>query len=473
VVGPSEASVIEGNGMHITVVRRAPWAAAVSCLVAGTLVVAIGAGPGASAAARAPVGRTLAQSASAARPLTCPAGTGTGAPGVTSSEIKVAAISTLSGLLAADFGSLVPGLTAYFDMVDAHGGVDGRKIVLAYDLDDAGLASQFQSDTHTAIDQDHAFAVAVSSYWFTPSYFVSTCTPTYGDDVDGNWSGAPNLFAAGGSVLTLKTIVPAVSYLVDETKSSSVAILAYNVSTSSDLCRTTGDLLRAAGYDVSFTDLSLSPIDADLTPDVQRIQHAGSDFVVSCMTVTGNVALARAIKQYGLHVHQLWFDGADASVVKKYSSLLQGVYFNVQNVPETAAAEYPGSYPGLETYLRAMDRYSPGYAGNAVSLDGWESAALMVAGIRAAGTHLTQASVVAATNRLSDFTAGGLMEPVDWETAHAVATKVSCSAFEEVKGARVVPALGTGKEVFVCFTSAKVKHPRPVPPPPGMPGTGD
>ncbi len=402
--------------------------------------------------------------------LTCRPGTGSGAPGVTHTEIKVAAISTLTGILAADFGSFVPGVKAYFKMVDAHGGVDGRKIVLAYNLDDAGLSSQFQADTHTAIDQDHAFAVAVSSYWFTPTYFAATCTPTYGFNVDGNWSGPPNLFAAGGSVLTLKTIVPGVAYLIDHTRSRSVAILAYGVSTSSDLCATTGRLLRAAGYHVSFTDLRLSPIGANLTPDVQRIKRAGSDFVVSCMTVTGNIALARAVQQYGLHVHQLWFDGADATVVKKYRSLLQGVYFDVQNVPETAARTFPGAYPGLETYLKAMHRFAPGYADNALALDGWESAALMVAGIRAAGRHLTQASVVAATNRMTAFTAGGIAVPVDWKIAHTAPTRIACGAFEQVKGSTVLPVLGKGKEVYLCFTPSKDRHPVPVPLPPGIPG---
>lgn len=433
-----------------------------SLAVAASLLVAGSGAPGAEAVAW----RTKAPSSS----TSCKPGTGTGAPGVTSKTIDVAAISTLSGILAADFGSLVPGLEAYFDMVNAEGGVDGRTMQLAYNLDDAGLSSQFQADTHTAIDQDHAFAVAVSSYWFTPTYFAETCTPTYGYNVDGNWSGPPNLFAAGGSELQLKTIVPAVAYLLDRTKSTSVAIVAYNVSSSSDLCRTTGTLLRKAGYDVSFTDLKLTPIDANLTPDVQRMQRAGANFVVSCMTVTGNVALARAIQQYGLHVHQLWFDGADSTVVKKYESLLQGVYFNVQNVPESAARKFPGVYPGLTTYLKAMNRYSPGYAGNALALDGWESAALMVAGIKAAGPHLTQAAVVAATNKLTDFTAGGLEEPVDWATAHTQPTTVACSAFEQVRGTQVEPVLGKGKQVYLCFDTAKVRHPVPVAGPRGLPG---
>ncbi|MGH8979691.1 MAG: ABC transporter substrate-binding protein [Acidimicrobiales bacterium] len=413
----------------------------------------------------------VSRGAAKATSLRCPGGTGTGVPGVSAHAIKVAAISTLTGVLAADFGSFVPGMQAYFDTVDAKGGVDGRKIELGYDLDDAGLSSQFESDAHTAVDQDHAFAVAVSSYWFTPSYFVETCTPTYGYNVDGNWAGAPNLFAAGGSVLTLKSIAPAVAYAIDRTKSKSVAILAYHVSTSSNLCRSTGSLLRAAGYHVSFTDLKITPIDANLTSDVQRIKDAGSDFIVSCMTVTGNVSLARDVQQYGLRVHQLWFDGADATVVKKYKTLLQGVLFDVQNVPESAAEKYPGHYPGLSAYLKAMNRYSPKYTDNALALEGWESAALMVAGIKAAGKHPTQASVVAATNQMTDFTATGLVEPVNWERDHFRATKTSCTAFVEVKGVAAVPVFGKGKQVFRCFDSSKVRHPRPVAPPPGLPGT--
>ncbi|MGH9098791.1 MAG: ABC transporter substrate-binding protein [Acidimicrobiales bacterium] len=429
--------------------------------------IALGVFPISPGGAAATAGAATSKSASSLR---CAPGTGTGAPGVTRTEIKVGAISTLSGILAADFGSLVPGLKAYFSMVDAHGGVNGRKIDLSYDLDDAGLSSQFESDARTVTDQDHAFAVAVSSYWFTPTYFSSTCTPTYGYDVSGNWAGPPNLFAAYGSVLTLKTIAPAVAFLAKKTRSKSIAILAYDVSTSSNLCHTTGNLLRANGYKVSFTDLRITPIDTNLTPVVQRIKEAGSDLVVSCMTVSGNVGLARDLAEYGVHARELWFDGADTTVLKKYRRVLQGVYFNVENVPASAATRYPGTYPGLETYLKEMARYAPADAGNALSLDGWESAALLVAGIRAAGRNLTQSAVVAATNRMRTFTAGGLEAPLNWQIAHTRVTRTSCTAFEKVRGTAAIPVFGTRNGVFVCFQSSSVAHPVPVAPPRGLPG---
>ena len=42
------------------------------------------------------------------------------------------------------------------------------------------------------------------------------------------------------------------------------------------------------------------------------------------MSALDNITLARAIKQYGLKVTQLWFDGYDASLLNQYSSLMQG-----------------------------------------------------------------------------------------------------------------------------------------------------
>ena len=109
-----------------------------------------------------------------------------------STTIKVGAISTLTGAIAADFDAFVPGMQAYFDMVNARAGSTGARSYLAYNLDDGGNPSQFTQLTHTLIDQDHVFAVGHRPpYWFTPNYFVEPKTPTYGYNVSGNWSGPP------------------------------------------------------------------------------------------------------------------------------------------------------------------------------------------------------------------------------------------------------------------------------------------
>jgi ABC-type branched-subunit amino acid transport system substrate-binding protein len=390
----------------------------------------------------------------------------TGSPGVTAKRIDVGAISTLSGPISADFAPLVKGVQAYFDMVDARGGVRGRKIDLAYDLDDGGTPGRFVSLAHTVVDQDHAFAVLASSYFFNPTYFTSTCTPTYGYNVTGDWAGPPNLFGSGGSVQTYNSILPEIAYLLDKTKSTSLAVLAYNVSSSSAACQTAVNRLTAAGYHISYTDLKLPPVNADVTPDVQHILAAKSDFVLSCMTVNGNISLARAVKQYGLKVKQLWLNGGDQSALDHYTSLMQGVYFLIQHVPLTADQKV---YPGLKEYLSAMKKYEPAYVGTETAIQGWESAALLVAGIRAAGKTPTQANLVKVTNQMTTFTADGLMTPVDWTLTHVKATPPFCSAFTQAQGTVLRPVLTRGKQVFLCF-GPRVRHPAPVAPKPGTPG---
>ncbi len=404
--------------------------------------------------------------------LQCAPGLGTGSPGVTSKQINVAAVSTLTGPLSADFAALVPGAEAYFDTVDAHGGVNGRKIVLAHSLNDVGTGTRFESETHVAIDQDNAFAVLVSSYWFTPTYFTSTCTPTYGFNVTGDWTAAPNLFAAGGSVENYASTAPSIAYLAKTLKVKSLAALAYGVSSSSDACKADVTALRKAGFTISYSDLELTPLNPNLVPDVQRIRDAGSGLIVSCLTVNGNIALSRDIKLYGLHVKQLWQTVVSQSVVNKDSKLIQGVYFRVTNVPLQANVKFPGTYPGLAAYLSAMKRYEPTYLGDNTALQGWESAALLAAGIKAAGSHLTQANVVKATNQLTTFTANGINTPMNWTRTHTYSTAPFCSAFVQVQGTKLQPVLGKGKQVFLCFGST-AKRSTPVPTLPGAPGPAE
>ena len=400
--------------------------------------------------------------------LTCPPGTGTGSPGVTATKINIGAISTLSGELAADFAGLVPGMEAYFKMVDAQGGVDGKKINLVYKLNDNGNPSQFASLAQTVINQDHAFAVGASTFFFNPTSFVSTCTPTYGYNVTGDWANAPNLYSPGGSIQYYPPIAPQVGYLMKRVKAKSIAVLAYNVSSSAGACSAAVTGLKKLGFHVAYSDLKLPPINANVTPDVQRLSAAHADFILSCMDVTGNIALARAVQQYGVHVHMLWLDGADQSVLNQYSGLMRGVYFELSHVPFTASTK---TYPGLKLYLAAMKKYAPSLAYDELAMQGWQSGALLVAGIRAAGKNLTQANVVKATNQITGFTAGGLIPPVDWTHAHTTPRPPYCTAYVQVKGKKLLPAYGYKGNVFACFDLRGKKSIQPVAPPAGTPGT--
>ena len=93
---------------------------------------------------------------------------------------------------------------------------------------------------------------------------------------------------------------------------------------------------------------------------------------------------------------------------------MQGVYLNVNAGPSPSTPSTPtrASTPASQQYITTMKKYSPKFVYSQEALQGYESAALLVAGVKAAGNDLTQQNVIAQTNKLSDFpTAGGVRVP--------------------------------------------------------------
>jgi branched-chain amino acid transport system substrate-binding protein len=385
-----------------------------------------------------------------------------GAPGVTPTSITVGTLSTQTGPISSNFASLIYGEKAYFDYINAAGGINGRKIDLKYTLDDGGNPSQFNQLANTLINQDHVFAITgVASAFFTPNVFVEAKVPTYGYNVSSNWDKAPNLFAAGGSVQYLPGGTPTVSYIVNKTKSKAVAIVAYNVASAAASCEADAAGLTKAGVKVVYTDYKVAYPGTTVATDVQRMKQAGADFVISCMDVQGNITMARAIQQYGLKITQLWLSGDDQQTLDQNTSLMQNIYFDTFHVPFLAPTS---EYPGLKLYLTQMTKYEPTYVNDEVAIQGWESADLFAQGVKMAGKNLTQANVIKQTNTLTTYTAGGLTTPTNWKDAgHTGHAPPYCSAFIQVKGTKYVPALNTSKKsVFVCFGSTNGKNATPL-----------
>jgi branched-chain amino acid transport system substrate-binding protein len=78
-------------------------------------------------------------------------------PGVTSTTVLLGGTVPLTGEAAA-FGTVGPGAKAYFDHVNARGGVHGRKIEYRY-YDDAYNPAQTVQATRRLVEQDRVFAL--------------------------------------------------------------------------------------------------------------------------------------------------------------------------------------------------------------------------------------------------------------------------------------------------------------------------
>ena len=394
---------------------------------------------------------------------------GGGSPGVSAHQIIVGSIANVTGPLSSGFAPIVNGVQAYFSMVNTEGGVDGRKLKLAYQEDDQGSPTTDLSVAQQLVLQNKVFAVVgvATPFFGGAAYLARTGTPTFGYAVSTDFQDRPTLFADYGSVLCFSCGAPGDAYLAQQLGAKSIAVISYGVPQSAAACKAAITGMRALGLNVSFTDTNLV-FGGDPTPDVLQMKNDNVDMFFSCLDVNGNVGFARAIIQNGLTMKQVWFNGYDRSTLAQYGSIMNGVYFGLQHVPFEAALAYPGLYPGLDTYIREMQKYQPKFTYDEVALDGWIAADQFVTGLRAAGKDVTQKSLVAAINKETDYNGAGLTTPVNWKTAHTTATPPYCQAGVQVQNGAFVPSfVQSNRQVFTCFTMHSTT---PVPVPHGTPG---
>jgi ABC-type branched-subunit amino acid transport system substrate-binding protein len=86
------------------------------------------------------------------------AGLTASAPGITASTITIGSHQPLTGPAAPGYSEIAPASNAYFQYVNAHGGVYGRKITYSY-LDDGYNPTNTTSVVHQLVLQNNVFAV--------------------------------------------------------------------------------------------------------------------------------------------------------------------------------------------------------------------------------------------------------------------------------------------------------------------------
>lgn len=416
------------------------------------------------------VGAAVTAVVTAAMGLSACSSSPSGAPGLTATTVKVGALATESGPLSSGFGEIVDGVRAYFDMVNAEGGVDGRHLELADVADDDGSPTTDTQAARRLVESDHVFAiVGVGTPFFSAAtYLAGTGTPTFGEVVSSEWAGHDNLFGTFGSTLDYSTNASAIAWFAHQEGATTAAVVAYGgVAQSEDACKADAAGMEHYGISVPVTDYAYQ-LGGNPDADVFRMAADHVQLLISCLEGPDSLKFDQVMKQYHLQdTATLWLDGYSRTVVAQNAAAMQRVFFLFQHVPFEVAPEYATKYPGMEQYVEEMQRYAPQWTYDETALQGWIEAAQFVAGLRAAGKHPTQQAVVAAINNETAFTAGGLMPPVDWRVAHTSAPPPWCSAFALAYNGSTVPALlRAGAQVFACFNA---KSDEPVASPKGTP----
>ena len=343
-----------------------------------------------------------------------------GVPGVTDDAINYAAIGTRTGnpLGTCLLDCYIDGIEAYFAFRNSEGGIFGRDLVLSEDLDDA--LGNNQARSLEVVSNDEVFgafqATLLASGWVA---LDDAGVPTYAWGIHATEAAnRPHIFPS--TVIQCADCTGrAVPYLAQLAGLSKVASLGYGVSENSKVC--TNNNAAAVELYADDTDTEVVYVNDELAyglaggigPEVTTMKEAGVEIIATCMDLNGMKTLAQELSRQGMDdVVLLHPNTYNQAFVKEAGDLFEGDYVSVQFLPFEADSEGTA----LADFLEWMEE--TGSEPTELAMAGWINATLAFEGLLAAGPEFDRDKVTAATNAISGFTAGGLLEPIDWATAH-------------------------------------------------------
>lgn len=348
-----------------------------------------------------------------------------GVPGVTDDEIRFAAFGTQANnpLGTCVMDCYTQGIEAYFAFRNSEGGVHGRQLVLSTVLDD-----------ELTNNQQRALEIVSANDTFAA--FSATQLPSgWGDVADAGiplytWSihpaeavGRENVFGYTGVICTTCTS-RSIPYVASLEGATTIASLGYGVSPNSQECANgTADSVELyadeTGQSVGYVNDDLAfGLPNGIGPEVTAMLDAGVDFISACIDLNGMKTLAQELERQGGGDIPMYHPNTyNEAFVAEAGDLFEGDYVSVSFRPFEAD---PGDSQ-LNDFTEWMEE--TGADVSELAMIGWINADLAYQGLLDAGPEFSREAVVAATNQLTDYTAGGLIAPIDWTRQHEPPTE--------------------------------------------------
>ena len=343
-------------------------------------------------------------------------------PGVTAKEIKLGITSPKTGTVALSYGKLPGAMKAYFDYINANGGVNGRKITLV-SRDDKYLPQQAATQTRNLVLSDKVFAIvgALGTATHTKAYVAAQLAKNNVPDlfVNTGFSGFddktkyPTTFLVLPSyameaktiaklIADTPTLKPMPSFLIaqdDEFGKDGVKGFALAGHKFAD----TPILYPAGSLTAALAEGALAKINA-------AVPAAAKPVMVLMGTTDSTALILKAAEKLSLTSRFTWIAGSvggDANTLFALGvkpATIDGAY---------AASFFPDAKDTTDEYvaqfMKINEKYNKGVTFDNVVLQAMNSAMLTVQALRAAGKNLTRAGLMKAIeDKGSTFASAGL-----------------------------------------------------------------
>jgi ABC-type branched-subunit amino acid transport system substrate-binding protein len=335
-------------------------------------------------------------------------GTGAGAladdkkygPGVTDTEIKIGQTIPYSGPVSA-WASNGYTYAAYFKMINAQGGINGRKINLV-SLDDGGSPPKSVEQTRKLIENDKALLIfgtvgtpsnmAIQKYLNAkkiPQLFIQTGSPQFTNPKEFPWS-----VPAYPSYVIESRIYA--NYLKKTNPNAKIAIIYQQDTFGQQILAGFKDGLGPEGRKMIVREASYEVNDPTVDSQVIDLKGSGADTLLSITTPKFGAQVIRKVAELGWKPHHLM-----VSQSTSITGVLQPAGFD-KAVGLISAAAYKtpqdpqwNNDPGMQEYINFMKKWNPETKIDDLSaVTGYSGAVMMARVLKAAGNNLTRENIL-------------------------------------------------------------------------------
>jgi len=341
--------------------------------------------------------------------LAVPTALAGGSPGVTRTSITIGGTAPITGP-AALFGSVARGADAYFKYVNAHGGVNGRKVKYVY-LDDMYDPSKTVLLTRQLVEQDHVFAVfstigtdntvATSDYLNAakvPQLFAGTGTARVGDSYKTHpWTmGYLPSFRAEGVIY---------GRAIAATAGAKVGVLYEDSDFGKDL---TNGLKRGLGSKAGsiVSTQAYEPTDTSIESQMSTLHASGANVLVLNVTPQYAILAYLAAHKFGWHpkiyVSSVCISPNVMDIIRANAPELANGSNSIAFVKDPTDKVWAKD-PVVALYRSILTRFAPGAKSEDVyNFYGMAVAYTMVDALKHAGKNPTRQSLLAAATHLNE-----------------------------------------------------------------------
>jgi len=330
--------------------------------------------------------------------------------GVTDTEIKLGTTSPYSGPASA-YGVYGQAQSAYFEMVNDRGGINGRKVNLI-SLDNAFNPPKAVEQTRRLVESDEVFAiagflgtptnVAVSKYLNTkgvPSLFLTSGAVRFNDPKNYPWIVPfyPSYVAQG---------VVFGRYILKERPSAKIAVQYVNDDLGRDYLKGLKLGLGARASEMIVKELSHEMVEPTIEGQIVELKVTGADVFVQ---LSASKFAAQAIrKAASIDWKPLFIINSNSSSVG--ATLVPAGLDNAKGLI-TARWEKNVSDPaeandqGVKDFVAFAGKYMPKLSlDDATAVPGYNNAAAIEHVLKLCGDELTRQNLLKQATNLKDFT---------------------------------------------------------------------